>query len=81
MKKRTPKDTDQENVKKSCDMICDLVKLNPEIDGCIWISAFYACITQAYVNAGISYEEFCEDIKDAIEKYKPWFEERKNELD
>lgn len=79
MNKRIPKSTDQQNSEKTFDMLCDLVKLNPEIEGCIWMSAFFTCIVQTFVKSGFSYEDFCEDMKGSMEKYKSWFDEDKNE--
>jgi hypothetical protein len=79
MKQRPSKDTDQENAQKAFDMLCDLARINPEIEGSIWISAFYSCIVASFVNTGLTYENFCVDMKGAMEKYKSWFDEDQNE--
>jgi hypothetical protein len=74
MKLRSPKDDDQEKTTKAVELIKELAMMNPGIEASIWTTAFLACVATCYESSGISYEAYCENMTDAMQHYKSWWE-------
>ena len=74
IKKREPKETDQQEVDKAILLIRDLIVNNKEIEANIWASAMLSLFVMGYNYSGHSYDEFVSDIEQAKIHYKSWFE-------
>lgn len=76
---RTPKQSDQEYVKKAVrilnDLLEDLAIQHLEIETTLWYSAFWCCIAKACINSGFNYSDFCEMINEMLETSEKWFED------
>ncbi len=74
IKKREPKETDQQEVDKAILLLKDFIANNKQIEGNIWFSAMLSIFVLGYTYSGHSYDEFVSDIEKAKIHYKSWFE-------
>ena len=74
MKKRKPKKDDQENADKACDLLTELVQLNPQFEPSIWISACLTFVARAFHSSDYTYEEFLRESERALKFYKRYWE-------
>jgi hypothetical protein len=75
MKKRKPKPDDQENADKAANLIAELVKLNPQIEPSIWVSACLTSVARAFRSSDYTYEEFIREAERALKFYKRYWEQ------
>jgi len=66
--KRVPQPDDQKNTEKALRLLCDTVDLNPGIENNIWQGACISLIVNSYIESGLTYQQFCEELDD-IKKY------------
>jgi hypothetical protein len=78
MKKREPKPDDQENARKACKLIAELVKLNPNIDNNCWVSACLSSVASTFEANGIPYPQYLKEMERAIRFYEHYWEEDVN---
>lgn len=73
----TPPTPEQKSeTEHAIQLIMDLYVKHPEISCSIWISAFSALIVGSYVQSGINYHDFTNDILDMMAFYrKSWPDE------
>jgi hypothetical protein len=67
---RNPTDDETQQVLKASKLLQELAKLNDEIPGAIWISAYIAIICHASMLSGISHEELMDDMIGAFSAHK-----------
>ena len=60
---RKRKKTDQEEIRKSIDLIGELIELNPKIEHVIWVSAFLNISVISMKKSGLSLDECKEEIE------------------
>ena len=76
MKIRKTKPDDQENAEKAVDLITELVKLNPQLEPSIWVSACLTSVARAFRSSDYTYEEFLRETQRALNFYKYYWEEK-----
>ena len=74
MKKRIPKPDDQENASKAADLITELVRLNPQFEPSIWVSACLTSVARAFHSSDYTYEEFIRESERALKFYKRYWD-------
>lgn len=75
MKKRKPKPDDQQNADKACDLITELVKMNPQFEPTIWVSACLTCVARCFHSNDFTYDQFLREAQSALKFYKRYWEE------
>lgn len=74
MKLRNPKPDDQDIVDNAVEILEAVAARNPHIEDTLWVSAFFACITNAYINSDVTKNEFTKEMNKAIKIYEKWFD-------
>jgi hypothetical protein len=64
------KPSDQEVADRIASLLTKLINSHPDVRGDLWRSAFYALTAHAYMNSGLTYEDFCASLDGAKEYYK-----------
>lgn len=72
---RKPKDADAFNVIQAVKIIREMIKMNPGIEGAIWLSAFNFLIIDSAYRAGLTLGDF----ENELEKVKEFFKLRLEE--
>lgn len=75
---REPKEDDQAQIDMCFNMIKSTAISNPEIEGAIWVSVCFSLIAESFKENGLSYEDYCEEMNNAMRHYKSWFDEEKD---
>ena len=73
---RPPKKTDQQFIEKAFQIMYKVMRKHPEFEGSIWVGAIWSTLVQGYIEAGISYDEFCDELKGIKENYKIWWDKK-----
>lgn len=74
MKERRPsQENDQANVEKAYQLIKELMSQHPEIEGSLWAGAVWSVFVNGYKQSDFSYEDFCQEVKDACAHSKCWW--------
>jgi hypothetical protein len=72
---RIPQDDDDEKAEKAALLIWELVKLNPDIDNSLWISACFSSIAAAFRSNNYSYEVYVRYVAETTKYYKKFWKE------
>lgn len=70
IKPRTEKPDDEEITTKATEMLIELMSKHDEIEGALWMGAMFTCIASGYINTGVSYKNFCQELEDVKQFYK-----------
>jgi len=73
MKKRIPKDNDQDVVETAFDFIRKATADHP-LEPTLRLNVCLSCIVQSFLDSGHSYADFKEEMENAIQHYAKWFE-------
>lgn len=74
MRKREPKETDQDQIEIAFRLLGIYMKNHTEIEPTLWLGAFWGILVHTYSEAGVSYEEFTKEWDKLKTFYKPWFD-------
>lgn len=74
--KRIPKSDDYEMSKKALELIAEMMKLNPQIDNTLWISACLSSVAATFHSNYYSYEIFSKEMEKATDYYKRYWSEK-----
>ena len=74
MRRRKPKESDQENVEKALKLLSGMIADHSEIEITLWYSAFMSAFVEGHIQTGFSYEQFLQVLGDIGEDYKIWFD-------
>lgn len=72
---REPKETDQEQARKATKMIFELMNMNPEIEGCMWIAGFGFVTARSLKKSGFTHEDFCKEMDKIKNRYASFWDE------
>ncbi len=75
MKKRPPKNDDNENTEKAYQLLMKLMTEHAEIESSLWYGALWSLLANGYKENNLSYEDFSKEVKRAMKHYKSWFEQ------
>jgi hypothetical protein len=70
IKKRSPKDDDQEKTEKAFQLLRKTILDNPQIEPTLWAGACWSVLVSGYINSGLTYEEFVDEVKGVKKFYK-----------
>jgi len=70
---REPKEDDQQQVDLFFNIIKNALRFNPEIEGAICVSACFSLIAESFQENGLSYEDYCYEMNNAMKHYKSLF--------
>jgi len=73
MELRSPKPDDQDEAEKAFQILKECVINHPTIEPNIWAAAFWSVLISAYVDAGLTYKQFYEELENVRENYADWF--------
>lgn len=65
---------DQKDAKVALGLLMAFIESHPELDGNIWASAVLGLLANTFCNNGISYEEFREEISQALDFYRNYWD-------
>lgn len=72
---RQPKPDDQKLTQKAYELLMGVVELHPEIEPSLWIGACLSAIASNFEANGMPYEIFLDDMHQAIDFYKHYWEQ------
>lgn len=75
MKCRTPKKEDQEKADKAFLLLKQSAMENDDIDMNQWIGACFSLIVDRFIDAGLDFNQFSQELDEIRKHYKPWFDE------
>ena len=72
---REPKESDCDDILRAVKIIREMIKMNPGIDGAIWLSSFNFIMVDAACLAGLTLSDF----EDELDKVRGFFKLRLEE--
>lgn len=73
MELRDAKPDDQDQAEKAFKILKESVDRHPEIEPNIWMAAYWSILVDNYIDSGIKYEQFCQELANVRENYRSWF--------
>lgn len=73
--RRDPKETDQINTEYAFQILRKAMQDHPEVEQSLWAGACWSCLVNGYINSGIPYKEFQQEMKSVAAFYKKRWEE------
>ena len=67
------KPDDNENVAKAINILDEVMELNPQIEQTLWCPAFIFVLIRGFKYCGFTYEEFRNEVHQAFEHYKGFY--------
>ncbi len=74
LRERITKLDDNAKAEKALEMLKELCNLNPEIEGCLWVSAFLRTCILSFANSGFSLQQTKTELMKACNNYEEDFE-------
>ena len=73
MKYREPTKNDQEMAEKAFQLMRELALSHPEIEMAAWIGGCMSLLVDRFLDAGVPYHAFCEELECVKKAYKEWW--------
>ena len=74
-KRRPPKESDQVNIEYAYQIVIKTIEDHPEVETTLWAGALLSALANAYIDAGLSYEQFESEFDSAKKFYRKWWDE------
>lgn len=74
MKRRKPKETDQQEIEKAFNILKEYVHNHLEIEPTLLASVFWSILVDGYIKSGMNYDQFTREWDRVKHQYKHWFD-------